>query len=321
MATRLVRQARDERSRRSAEEAVIRIAEQRKAEERFEEELRQFETTIAEIELNHKKAVDAANVAHQEVIARLQQRVARDAAEYSIKKREYDRQWEGYRLAVTAWNQEYRRRKIVVESSRKIFEAEILRRDRFVDEYKQHRDNIRTKTIELMGLRDRILQADSVLASDIRGLESLRREIQLRDYLDTFLLRDANIQGIGRAKLGALLAYGVETAADMSYTLRVPGIGPIFKSRLIAWRKACEMGFKLDPRAPLPATELRSTQLKWAKVRNPALIQFRQVGKAILVSEKGMISKCTEIDGNIGTFAQAMAQAKVDLDAMEIIKD
>jgi len=65
-----------------------------------------------------------------------------------------------------------------------------------------------------------------------------RRERQLQDFLDSFLISNARIKGIGPAKLAALSSFGIESAAHISAAAleRVGGFGPVNTGTLLAWR-------------------------------------------------------------------------------------
>jgi len=75
--------------------------------------------------------------------------------------------------------------------------------------------------------------------------ERVRRARQLRAYLESFLIRDGKIKGIGPAKLATLASFGIETAADVtSNRLQgVPGFGPVNSDNLLTWRSRTEGRF------------------------------------------------------------------------------
>lgn len=62
-----------------------------------------------------------------------------------------------------------------------------------------------------------------------------------------------SISGVGPAKTVTLASYGIETAADISYSAvtSVPGFGDATAGKLIAWRKKCEKNFTYNP-TPTP---------------------------------------------------------------------
>lgn len=93
----------------------------------------------------------------------------------------------------------------------------------------------------------RALSVDKAAA--LQKLQSDRRQRQLQNFLDRFLIHSANISGIGPAKTVTLASYGIETAADISHyaITRVPGFGDVTARKLTAWRKICERNFVYNP--------------------------------------------------------------------------
>ena len=79
----------------------------------------------------------------------------------------------------------------------------------------------------------------------IQNYKKNRYEKQLLAYLDRFAIVDANLKGIGPAKLATLSSYGIDTAADISRSriLNLPGFGEINSKPLIEWRVKKEKSF------------------------------------------------------------------------------
>jgi DNA-binding helix-hairpin-helix protein with protein kinase domain len=73
-------------------------------------------------------------------------------------------------------------------------------------------------------------------------IEHRRRE----NYLESQFIRRARLPGLGPGRCATLASFGVETAADIESTVisQVPGIGPVFQSRLIVWRLAVEREYR-----------------------------------------------------------------------------
>jgi DNA-binding helix-hairpin-helix protein with protein kinase domain len=83
---------------------------------------------------------------------------------------------------------------------------------------------------------------------EMRSLKTNRREQQLKAHLESFEIGAARITGIGKAKVAALLSYGIETAADIDLDRiqGVPGFGAKTAASMVAFRQACEAGFRFD---------------------------------------------------------------------------
>src|SRR3984957_15697091 len=100
----------------------------------------------------------------------------------------------------------------------------------------------RTKTKDLGGLRDQYNQLPVLRQRKIQELEKNKFQLQLHEFLDRINVSDARIPSIGPGRKAMLASYGIDTAADVSYgsVTQVPGIGPTFATRLLAWRQTQE---------------------------------------------------------------------------------
>ena len=75
-------------------------------------------------------------------------------------------------------------------------------------------------------------------------------EIQARQqYLDSQLIRNAKVKGIGPALTARLQYWNVESALDVTHAIyQVQGIGPAKAAALFAWRSMVERQFRFDPK-------------------------------------------------------------------------
>jgi DNA-binding helix-hairpin-helix protein with protein kinase domain len=72
------------------------------------------------------------------------------------------------------------------------------------------------------------------------------RDSALRRYLEGFLLRRYEIQGVSQGRKAALLSHNIVTAADVTReaVIGVPGFSVPLAERLLRWRRECERGFR-----------------------------------------------------------------------------
>ena len=92
-------------------------------------------------------------------------------------------------------------------------------------------------------------RADEDLHRELARLKSTREARQRDAFLDRFVIRRANIAGIGAAKTATLASYGVETAADITApkVRGVPGFGEALTAKMLAWRRGHEAKFRYNP--------------------------------------------------------------------------
>ncbi|MCW2473665.1 topoisomerase DNA-binding C4 zinc finger domain-containing protein [Candidatus Symbiopectobacterium sp. NZEC151] len=143
-------------------------------------------------------------------------------------------------------------------SERKVEQSRFLKAFQEADELVQHeldvflQRNGLTEIIKVRGGLDIAItiyrEQDVALTHDLALLKSNREARQLRAYLDSFSIRQANISGIGPAKTATLISFGIETAEDVNRTdvLRVPGFGKVMTGKLLDWRREKEAKFRYD---------------------------------------------------------------------------
>src|SRR5258708_21366788 len=123
--------------------------------------------------------------------------------------------------------------------------------------FQKTKDDLRSK-------HDEIEKLENSRKDEIQKLEASKRQLLLNAHLDSFLLANADISGIGQKRLGSLLAYGIESALDVTESHRVPGIGDAFYAKLMTWRRQCELSFKFDPSQAVPPAEIQRINLKFS---------------------------------------------------------
>lgn len=117
----------------------------------------------------------------------------------------------------------------------------------------------------------RYKRLDVLKQEKIRRLEQNKRAAQLEAFLDRFRIENDTISHIGPERKIVLQSYGIETAADIdpNVIIMIPGFGPAYTNRLVAWRNGLAARFVYDPtKGVLPADLLRIEQeTQLAKMR------------------------------------------------------
>jgi TonB family protein len=97
-------------------------------------------------------------------------------------------------------------------------------------------------------------------------LEQRKREDQLTQYLERFVIANAKIQKIGSARKAVLRSFGIETAADIDRTRisRIQGFGPTLVSSLLGWQQDLVARFVFNPKAPIDSRNLSALKARIA---------------------------------------------------------
>src|SRR5262249_39312285 len=128
----------------------------------------------------------------------------------------------------------------LVEGEKKVFEA---------------------KARELNSLKRQYENLPNERAQKITNLERNARERQLEKFLDKFQLQRVKISDIGDVRKATLASYGIETAADIVASKIegvIPGFGPVYTSKLVAWRTGLEGFFTFDPSKGVDSADINA---------------------------------------------------------------
>ena len=178
------------------------------------------------------------------------------------------------------------------------------------------RDQLHADIVEYKGL-----DADKARAQT--KLQNERRNTQINEYLDRFLIRRASISGIGQAKKTVLISYGIESAADVKRhaILRIPGFGPVTADKLLAWRTGLERRFRYNP-SPTPADAAAQAKLDADFARRASDLAKKIAGgqAELQNSASSLRAKLQSPHPTLSNLAEQRAQIEVDLAYLGIPK-
>jgi DNA-binding helix-hairpin-helix protein with protein kinase domain len=156
---------------------------------------------------------------------------------------------------------------------------------------------------------------------EIAFYNSIRENRQRLNFLDGFLIQNANLKGIGPARLATLASYGVESAAHVTTEKLdgVPGFGPVFISILVTWRAHLESRFVFRQQP----TESDIQDL--ARIRSAIRVKGSELRKRLLAGAQNLgilnarLKTASSLDDPlIIHLHQEIEQAKCDLSALNV---
>jgi DNA-binding helix-hairpin-helix protein with protein kinase domain len=101
----------------------------------------------------------------------------------------------------------------------------------------------------LAQIRARMNGQRSVYETELAEKRRTGEADALKHYLDTRLIRDAKIRGIGDALTSRLRMWNIESALDVTAAVyNVQGIGPAKAAALFAWRDSIVRNFRFEPK-------------------------------------------------------------------------
>jgi DNA-binding helix-hairpin-helix protein with protein kinase domain/Flp pilus assembly protein TadD len=174
-----------------------------------------------------------------------------------------------------------------------------------------------SKLAELKARRTEYQNLSAVLQRKLQQLEQEVYQRQLERFLDGYRIDKARISGIGHARQITLRSYGLETAADITRNtvLAVPGFGPTYTAKLLAWRSNIEQTFVFDARRGVDPQDKRTVETE-IQNRSAKLEQELRSGATVLRQLSNQAhSNHTNLQKSAGMALRNFAQAEADLAA------
>ena len=305
------KRATNERQSRQEAERLAKQEERRKAKEEYDDRLVEYEDAVRRIKEEHAKWVTRAEAGYLREQANLESAHRSKLSAYSAQLSLYENTFLKYESDKRAWDDECKSRALAVEQSSREMNDNLVRLRVALANYQSNVRSLKPK-LDMAYQQFQKASADEILA--MKALEEKKREAQLRQFLDTKLIRDGKIKGIGKAKADTLLAYGIESALDITPSLNVPGIpnGKAHFNNLLAWRFKCEASFRYNPNTPLPQAEVQAVKLKYAQARQSALIELRGGAGTMSAWEADTRRFVTSLESKMPQLMRVHAQALAD---------
>lgn len=302
--------ASEERRQRLETEQQASEEERRKAEVEHAHELVKHDAAVRQMQEDHARAMADAEAAHAREQSRLE-------AEYRSKLSAYFAQLSLFENACAKFEDE--KRKWETESNSRAQSVEQTRREmndaweRLRSTLDGYQSKVRGFSVNLESANQRFQKVSADEATDMKALEAKKREAQLRQFLDTKLIRNHSIDRIRTVDAATLVAYGIESALDVTPSMKkVPGIGDVRRRSLLDWRTRCEAQFRYNPNTPLPQAEVQIVKLKYAQARQSALVELRGGAGTLSALEAETRRVANTLEPKIPQLARTHAQALAD---------
>lgn len=258
---------------------------------------------------NAKRRAEAAAEDARER-ARVEREYRSELSLYSAQLSRYENAWAQYRTKQELWDAEVRlRSRALKESLGELSGCE----DRLRKSVQVYQTRVRESIPSLEAAHLRFNTARAAADADIKALEAKKREAQLRQFLDSKLIINHNIDRIRSVDVQTLIGYGIESALDICLTMRkVPGIGDVRRRSLLNWKAQCERQFRFNPGTPLPQAEVLAVRLRYAQVKQSALVEMRGGADALARLEVGARRTISDLESKLPELARQYAQAFAD---------
>ena len=282
----------------------------RTARTRYEQELTAHNTLVAEIEAENAHNLAEAEVKNAQEKARSEEDYRSKLSAYSAQLSLYENAWIKYQAKQGEWDTEVRRRESAVQQTR----TELMNSvDRLKSVVEAYRGKVNAAIPSLEAARLRFESAKAAEHAEMVALEGRRREAQLNQFLDSKLIINHSIDRLRSVDVHKLIAYGIESALDITPSMRkIPGIGDVRRRSLLKWRAQCEAQFRFNPSLPLPQAEVQAVRLRHAQAKQLALVEVRAGVDFLVRMEAETQGAVLSLESNLPKLALQHAQAVAD---------
>jgi DNA-binding helix-hairpin-helix protein with protein kinase domain len=152
----------------------------------------------------------------------------------------------------------------------------------------------------------------------LEELKQKNKQLQLEEWLDSNLISDHDIPNFGAERKRRLAHYGIETALDVRYSLKIPGIGHVLLGHLLDWRRRVELQFAYDPNRPINPKRVQEIDdgLAHRKLEIEKAFKSAQTDFSALNQRAGVAFRSAE--SQLGQALRLQAQAKVNYEAFTV---
>lgn len=181
---------------------------------------------------------------------------------------------------------------------------------------------------EIFALRAKLEEAhrdyanlDSERAARLAAYQSARRSIHLERFLESHLIRRANLTGIGQLKQATLASYGIETAADIdpAKIYQIHGFGPVLVGTLEHWRRQVTSRFVYNPNpTPQDRQETDRIHAEMASKASTLRATLAGGGRQLSAAVQQMQPRAKASDPALNKLWAERQQLEVDLDYLHI---
>lgn len=303
--------AKEERSLRLEAEKLAQDCERREAEAAYALRLAEHEEIVRKMQEEHTRNVVKAEAAFERDRSQQEAEYRSKLNAYSAQMSLFEKAWASFEDDKRKWELESNSRTLAVDQTRRELNDAT---ERLRITLAGYHSKVHEFSVRLSAMHEHFHKVSAEESVEMKGLEARKREAQLRQYLDTKLIRNHPIDRIRPVDAATLLAYGIESALDIVPAMKkVPGIGEVRRRNLLKWRTQCETEFRYNPNTPLPQADVQAVKLKYAQARQLALIELRGGAGTLSALESETRQTVSTLESKIAQLARAHAQALADL--------
>jgi DNA-binding helix-hairpin-helix protein with protein kinase domain len=172
---------------------------------------------------------------------------------------------------------------------------------------------------QLLGLAAAYRGLPAKYTAERARIEADKPRQQMRAFLDTYLIEDTVIPGIGKRRKATLRSFGIESALDVEEKLdriAIPGFGSGRRGTLKSWVFVLKRMFRYDPGRPVDAAVLEDLRLRESRERTDLERELRTGPQALVAAVRQRLTLRDELGRELLVLAELAAKARADYAAL-----
>lgn len=168
---------------------------------------------------------------------------------------------------------------------------------------------------ELLGMAAAYRALPAKYTAERARIEADKPRQQMRAFLDTYLIEDTVIPGIGKRRKATLRSFGIESALDVDEKLdriAIPGFGSARRGTLKSWVFVLKRVFRYDPGRPVDPAILEDLRLRESRERSDLERELRTGPQALAAAVRRRLALRDELGRELLGLAELAAKARAD---------
>jgi DNA-binding helix-hairpin-helix protein with protein kinase domain len=173
----------------------------------------------------------------------------------------------------------------------------------------------KAKLLTLSKLKEDYLTLEQDEKAGLAKLESTANARQKEKFLEGFFIDKADIPGIGPGRKATLRSFGIETAADVSWSKvsMVRGFGDSLTRAIVDWRAGIERRFVFNPMRAVTDQEKAAVRTKFSVRRAELAAKLNAGSQELEQYSRDAAIKQTALQSALLRSSEAVGQAKANM--------
>jgi DNA-binding helix-hairpin-helix protein with protein kinase domain len=187
------------------------------------------------------------------------------------------------------------------------------------DAYAKYLSVANPKLLEVKGIADILSNPDNLRQLKLNEVKSKRWDLELQHHLQGCSIRRSKIYGVGAGRTATLTAYGIVSAADISFQriMKIEGFGRTITHELLKWRDACTNRFRFDANAELASYLIDRAESEYQNALKRSLDRAAILEREVADAESAYTGELRRLGATMTQATHVKEDAKANIANME----